>query len=260
MGRFSHLEFNREEEDQSSLAHPEVKKDEKYYLGLAEDRFHEGRFENALRFYSRALEYDARVPEAWLGQIQALIELDEPQEARVWADKGLEQFPHHPEMQAAKGVAAARLGEYDQAMAHSDAALAEKGTSAYRWRARGEVLLCGNDRNADFCFGKALTAAPQDWFEPLAIGRVYLYHEKCSPALRYLDIAVSRNSQSAFAWETLGACREKIGMRAPARQAFQQAVDLDPQRGSAREALGRLEHVGVWGALIARLKGMFGRS
>lgn len=258
MGRFSNLEFDREEESPQQHEH-EAPRDEKYYLGLAQDRFHEGRFEQALRFYSRALEFDTQLTGAWLGQVQALLELDEPHEARVWADKGLELFRNQPELLAAKGVASARLGELDKAMALSDSALAEKGSSAYRWRARGEVLLAREDRNEDFCFGKALAAAPMDWFEPLAVGRVYLYYRRYAPALRYLEIASSRNAASAYVWENLGRGLEGAGMAARARQAYRNALDLDPQRAVAREGTIRLDDARWFTGLWARVRSWFGR-
>lgn len=248
MGRFTNLEFGREE-DSSDLEPAVLRKDDRYYLALADDRFREGRFEDALRHYARALEFDAHRSEAWLGQVQALLELDEPREARVWADKGLESFRNQAELLAAKGVAAARLGEPEEAMALSDAALAEKGDSAYRWRARGDVLLAADDRNHEHCFGKALAAAPGDWFEPLAIGRVYLRFDRPAPALRWLDTALERNAASAFLWETLGACRERLGMATHAGAAYRHAADLDPDRPAVRTALARLEQEGTWDAV-----------
>ena len=37
-----------------------------------------------------------------------LIELAEYREAKIWADKALERFPHEPELLAAKAVALGR--------------------------------------------------------------------------------------------------------------------------------------------------------
>jgi len=255
MGRFSNLEFDEDERLGQPLEHAPVK-DQKYYLGLAHRRFEQGKFENALRFYSRALEFDAQLSDAWLGQVQALLELDEPNEARVWADKGLEQFRNHAEMLAAKGVALARLGELDQAMALSDAALAEKGGNAFRWRARGEVLLAREDRNEDFCFGKAMAAAPGDWFEPLAIGRVYAFYGKDAPALRYFEIAAARQAESAFLWQNFGGCLERLGMTARARKAYASALAVDRECDGAKEGLVRLDSQGV----ITRIRKWFRRS
>lgn len=258
MGRFANLEFEKNEEwFEGRMSAPG--RDEKYYVALASERFRDGQFEDALRYFSRALEFDAHLPEAWLGQVQALIELDEAHEARVWADKGLEMFRNQAEILAAKGVASARLGDLDQAIAFSDAAIAEKGSSAYRWRARGDVLLSRGDRNDDFCFGKALAAAPGDWFEPLAIGRVYLAHDRAAAALRYLEMATSRNGSSAHAWETLGRCLEEVGMTDRARAAYRNALGIAPERVGAKDGLHRVERGGVLSGIFKRLSSWFRR-
>lgn len=254
MGRFSNLEFEGREERREERRAEETPRDEKYYLAMAHDSFRDGRFENALRYYSRSLEFDAKLADAWLGQVQALIELEEANEARVWADKGLEQFRDHAELLAAKAVACGRLGDLDKAAALSDASLEQKGESAYRWRARGDVLMARNDRNEEFCFSKALAAAgPKDAWEPLAIGRVYLHYGKWAPAVRHLEAAVDRDRQSAFAWVELGRGLEKLGMAGRARQAYANARDIDPSREEADP--GRVEEPGFLARLFRRLLG-----
>lgn len=255
MGRFSNLEFEGREERREERRSEETPRDEKYYLAMARDSFRDGRFEDALRYYSRSLEFDAKLTDAWLGQVQALIELDEANEARVWADKGLEQFRDHAELLAAKAVACGRLGDLDKASALSDASLEQKGESAYRWRARGDVLLSRRDRNEEFCFSKALAAAgAADAWEPLAVGRVYLHHEKWAAAVRHLEAAVDRNRQSAFAWLELGRGLEKLGLADRARQALRNARELDPTRAGANPSAvqdpGLLSRLG---AAVARL-------
>ncbi len=256
MGRFSNLEFDREE-DHSDLRPAEVRKDERYYFTLGGERFREGRFENALRYYSRALEYDARLAEAWLGQVQSLLELEEPAEARVWADKGLESFRNHADLLAAKGVASGRLGETDAAMALVDAALAEKGETPYRWRARGEVLLLRGDRNHDHCFGKALASASGDWFEPLAIGRVYLRYDQVAPSMKFLEVSLQRHAGSAFAWETIGRARERLGLTGAAGTAYRHALSLDSDRPAARQGLARMDGGGAWASIRRAWSALF---
>lgn len=252
MGRFSNLEFEGREERREERRAEESPRDEKYYLAMAHDSFRDGKFEDALRYYSRSLEFDAKLADAWLGQVQALIELEEANEARVWADKGLEQFRDHAELLAAKGVACGRLGDLDKAAALSDASLEQKGESAYRWRARGDVLMARRDRNEEFCFSKALTAAgPKDAWEPLAIGRVYLHYGKWAPAVRHLEASVDRNRQSAFAWVELGRGLEKLGMAERARQAYSNARDIDPTRQGANPS--RVEEPGLLARLFRKL-------
>jgi len=107
MSRFGNLEFG-ESEDQSSDFQKPLLKDEAFYLKEALTAFQTGNFEPGLRFYAKVLEYNAANVTAWTGQVRMLIELGEYREAKLWADKALERFPHQPELLAAKAVARTR--------------------------------------------------------------------------------------------------------------------------------------------------------
>src|SRR6266481_5895300 len=130
MSRFVNLEFGGESEDAQKQG---LVKDEAYYSAEARLAFESGDFESALRLYSKVLEFNPQNSVAWTGQVRMLIELDEHHEAKVWADKALERFPHEPELLAAKAVALARGGDLQEALAFSDAAIEERGDSPYIW-------------------------------------------------------------------------------------------------------------------------------
>jgi Flp pilus assembly protein TadD len=120
MSRFVNLEFGDESEDQWQKQSG-VLKDEASYVAEARKAFEDGRFEQALRLYSKVLEFNPQNGSAWTGQVRMLTELGEAREARMWADKALERFPQDPELLAAKGVALARSGDLEGALAFSDA-------------------------------------------------------------------------------------------------------------------------------------------
>ncbi|MGV3774349.1 MAG: tetratricopeptide repeat protein, partial [Verrucomicrobiales bacterium] len=149
MSRFQNLEFNNE-----SLHGPQgetaSRKDEAYYLEKAQIAFCKGRFEEGLRAFSKALEFNPRSMAAWTGQVRMLIELGEYSEAKLWADKALETFPKEPELLAAKAVALARLGDTKAALAFSDAAIEERGNTPYIWLARGDVLMARKEKRAEY--------------------------------------------------------------------------------------------------------------
>src|SRR3977135_3448429 len=126
MSRFVNLEFGGESEDQWFAQKPPVK-DEAHYLAEARAAFGNGNFEAGLRLYSKVLEFNPLNAAAWTGQVRMLIELGEFREAKLWADKALERFPHEPELLAAKAVALGRSGELQEALAFSDAAIEERG-------------------------------------------------------------------------------------------------------------------------------------
>src|SRR6266478_7508115 len=148
MSRFENLEFGNESEGQSPKQHS-LLKGEAYYLAEARAAFENADFELGLRLYSKVLEFNPENAGAWTGQVRMLIELGEFREAKLWADKALERFPHEPELLAAKAVALGRGGDLQGAMAFSDASIEERGDTPYIWLARADVLLAREERRAD---------------------------------------------------------------------------------------------------------------
>ena len=88
-GRFSNLEFEEERrESQESLTElRSARNDAEDFLAQADGEYRWGRFDAALRLYTRALQEDRTMIPAWVGQVQMLVQLDECHEARGW--KGL---------------------------------------------------------------------------------------------------------------------------------------------------------------------------
>ena len=99
--RFDKLEFPDDSEKLS--AGPEnapARHDGEHWLKQADHHRRNGNFENALRFYSRALEEEKTLIVAWVGQVQMLVQLGEHPQAELWSRKALEYFPNQPELMA----------------------------------------------------------------------------------------------------------------------------------------------------------------
>ncbi len=224
----------------------------------AVDHVHFGRFEDALRHYTRALGYDRAVIPAWVGQVQMLVELGENTEGRMWSDKALELFKNNGELLAAKSRACIRVGDRGAAFACSDASLKSAGSSSARWQARGEVLL-GSDRAvARNCFERSLVEADADWFDRITIARIYLFHGMAAAALEHAQSGSDMQPSHAYGWYVLGQCQEGLGLMDRAMASYARSLELSPTNNPARKAVDRvLEHstgTRVW----RRLKGIFG--
>jgi tetratricopeptide (TPR) repeat protein len=241
MSRFGNLEFGDESARESQSQRPERTSDELLHLEAADAAFAEGDFEKALRRYSKVLEFNPNLAVAWTGQVRMLIELGEFKEAKLWADKALERFPHEPELLAAKAVALARNGDLQGALVFSDASIGERGDSPYLWLARGDVLLARNEARADYCFEKASELSPQDWFITWLAARVRMFHEQFVLALKLLEQALEWKTGQFVLWLELGRCQQALGLMKPARQSFAQARQLDPRSGAASAALLELQ-------------------
>jgi tetratricopeptide (TPR) repeat protein len=258
MSRFVNLELGNEHEDQSRQEQKTLVKDESYYLAEARAAFENANFESALRLYSKVLEFNPQNASAWTGQVRMLIEVGEYREAKLWADKALERFPHEPELLAAKAVALGRSGDLEEALAFSDASIEERGDTPYIWLARGDVLLAREEPRADYCFEKALLLGPKDWFIVWLAARIRQHYEQFVLALKLLQQALEWNAGHFVLWLELGRCQQALGLIAPARNSFTQAEQLNPNCSEARAAQVQLVEVGFWPRLRGWSRRLFG--
>lgn len=248
MSRFGNLEFGSESEDQSREVSSSVK-DDAYYMAEARSAFENGNFESALRLYSKVLEFNAQIAAAWTGQVRMLIELGEFREAKLWADKALERFPHEPELLAAKAVALGRSGDLQGALAFSDASIEERGDTPYIWLARGDVLLARQEQRADYCFEKALLLAPRNWFIAWLAARIRFFYEQFALAMKSLQQAVEWNGGHFLLWLELGQCQQALGLVAAARDSLGLARQLNPGCHEISLRLASLSEVGLRGRI-----------
>ena len=255
MSRFGNLEFGEESENRSHSGQTGRSGDESLHLEAGDAAFANGDFEKALRRYSKVLEFNPNNAAAWTGQVRMLIELREFREAKLWADKALEHFPHEPELLAAKAVALARTGDLQGALLFSDAAIEERGDSPYLWLARGDVLLARKEARADYCFEKALLLAPKNWFINWLTARERAFHDQFVLALKLLEQAIEWDAGRFVLWLELGRCQSALGLVNPARNSFGQARQLNPQSAEAATALVELDRAGV----SSRLRGWWRR-
>jgi tetratricopeptide (TPR) repeat protein len=251
MSRFGNLELGGQEEH--SQEQKPVTKDEAYYWSEAVSAFANGDYEQALRLYSKVIEFNPQNAAAWTAQVRMLIELGEYREAKLWADKALERFPTWPELLAAKAVALARNGDLQSALAFSDASIEERGDTPYIWLARGDVMLARKEQRADYCFEKATLLAPKDWFIALLAARIRFFYEQFVLALNLLQQAIEWNTGNFLLWLELGHCQQAMGLLNPALVSFTHARQLNPDCREAELAVDRLSRAG----LVARMRGWF---
>src|ERR1700722_8758791 len=257
MSRFGNLELGGQSEEWRQQEQKPLAKDEAYYLSLASSAFESGNFEQALRSYSKVLEFNPQNTLAWTAQVRMLIELGEFREAKLWADKALERFPHAPELLAAKAVALARSGDLQGALAFSDSSIEERGDTPYVWLARAGVLLARNEQRAGHCFEKVLQLAPRDWFVAWLAARVRFYYRQFVLALNLLQRAIEWNAANFVLWLQLGRCQAELGLIGLARNSFTQARQLKPDCHEAELALTELSRKGAFARARGWFKGLF---
>jgi tetratricopeptide (TPR) repeat protein len=263
MTRFSNLEFDNNSLEDATRLSRDPGKDEHAYILMADDHYQNARFEKAMRYYSRSLEYNPNFLPGWVGQVRMLIELGETHEALLWVDKALEIFPDGNDLLAAKSVAHVRLAHTGKAMEFSDAALEQKGPTAYVWIARGEIMLAcysgshGRRGKDEYCFNQALNISGRDWFTLLLVGRTYAYYRHFALALEFARKAMDLAPSAPFIWFVMGECQKNMGLVAQALKSYEQALTLDHDFMPAHHAQEALKSSNYLTGLFRRLKGMF---
>jgi tetratricopeptide (TPR) repeat protein len=128
-----------------------------------------------------------------------LVLLAEYTEAELWARKALELFRNNPDLLAGRSQALTRLARLNDALAISDASISQEGNSAYRWMARGDLMLARKDAVEAHCFEKAVLADNSS-VVMLEIARIYRYHRKHAKALVWARKGVEKAPATACAW------------------------------------------------------------
>lgn len=234
-------------------------RDEEVYVEKAFAQYQLGNFEQALRYYSRALEFNPNCEAGWLGQVRMLLELGELKEAGVWASKSLNIFRNHPDLMAARAVAACRLGERTVALEFSDSATsAPNSNSIYVWLSRGEVLLATRGSKGQFCLEKAKSiAGTNDWFTTLLVSRIYYFYRQYARAMEEARAAMERKPSNPFVWLVLGNCQERLHLYTKAKESYRQALQLDRDYAAAKVALDHVEGLGFIKRILPRLSRIF---
>lgn len=259
MARFDKLEFTHPsrpagEKDANPL--DPLERDAGHWMNKADQARRTGDYEGALKYYSRALEFDRSLVGGWVGQVQMLVQLEEYPEAELWSRKGLELFPNNGEIMAARAQAFCRLGDLKQAHELSDGSLRQPGQSAYRWLVRGEIMVASAKDTDRYCFDKAQELDP-DWLVPLEAARIDLYYRRPGRAMARTRRALDLAPDAPYAWYVLGVCQAEFGLSGAARDSFQRCLELSPRNLAAEDQLRRLDN---WSWSPAKLlRRLFGR-
>jgi tetratricopeptide (TPR) repeat protein len=258
VARFDRLEFDPEPEDLPENPPPMAEEGEQgAWMIKADDQRRRGLHENALRFYSRALELDRSLLAGWVGQVRMLILLGENPEAELWARKALELFRNQGDLMAGRAQALARIGDRTQALELADAALRQEGESAYRWMVRGELLVTSRDEVDRHCFDKAVLA-DRDWLVPLEIALIYLHHRQPSKALLRARQAVEASPGSFYPWLIQGDCERAMGLDRQARTSYERCLELSPRHVEVGRKLAEIDNQG-W-SLSRGVRRLIGRA
>lgn len=244
MTRFKNLEFETPDFEERQPAASAISKpapvEAGQWLERADRERRQGLYEEALRYYSRALEMDRTLTAGWTGQVQMLVLLNELKEAELWSRKALELFPGNGDLAAARAQALVRRGEQRSGLSACDAALQQTGNSWYRWLVRGELMLAGRQNTDTACFEKA-EQLERDWLVPLEASLICLYHGAPAKALLRIRKAVEQSPGQPYVWLVQSRAQTELGQTRAARTSLEQVLSLSPGHRAAEQSLEALE-------------------
>jgi tetratricopeptide (TPR) repeat protein len=246
MTRFGRLEFEDEhasatEASLSARSDTQSREEERDWIASAVEQRRDGRHEEALKLYSRALELDKSLVIGWVGQVQMLIALGEYPEAELWSKKALELFRNNAELLAARAQALCRTGALKAAQASCDAAIGQQGMFSYPWIARGELMVARRDALEEYCFDKAIQL-DGDWLVLLDIAAVYEHYGRHAKALMRIRRAVELAPDRPFCWYRQGDCEMALGMTTTAEKTLRRCLQAAPKYEPARQRLFEIDN------------------
>ncbi len=194
----------------------------------------------------RALALDGDfAPARYLRGRMALEAGDAAGQKAAFADFSLlaVDYPHSPDLKLYRGIAAARLKQYDQAIADFDSVLTRQPKSAVAVNERGDAWRALRDYDRALAdYGRAIDFA-FDWPEAYR-DRGYLYHlqARYDAAIADFDRAIRLNRGDAEAWNGRALVHLAAGDTDKAIGDFSRAINLLPESGSyyANRATARL--------------------
>ncbi len=255
-GRFGHLELGGVRPgivDESPADTRKFSEDE--YVARAHELYRDGKFDDALRLYSRALGRNHHLEAAWVGQLRCLLAVEEYRELDTWAAKALEYLPDSPELLSVQAIALACEGHHTAAMQLSDRAVSKKGSTPFVWIARAWALGKPGERNADLCITRAVDSGKTDWQIHADAASYFIAYEQFGSAIVHLQQASRLHPDCSYIWYQLGMCYVEVGLRNEAIAALNHAVKKDPRRQKYFDALREAEEQNLFKSIWRRLFG-----
>ena len=262
MPRFDRLEFDDESDPRPGGMEPgsaaeEAERDADAWLRKADDHRRRGLYENSLRYYSRALEFDKSLLSGWVGQVQMLVLLGRIPRGRTVGEEvaGAVQQAWRPDGRPRSGAGTdrrsnGRLSSWRTRPCDRKGARPTAGWFAASCWPRRAMRSTATASTRPF----RLTA---DWLVPLEIALIYLYHEQPSKALSRARQAVEKAPDRFYTWFIQGQCEQALGFDRQAKLSYERCLELSPRHVEASHKLAEVANQG-W-SLSKGLRRLIGR-
>ncbi|MGQ0793849.1 MAG: tetratricopeptide repeat protein [Deltaproteobacteria bacterium] len=215
-----------------------------------------GRYEDAIKFYDKAIELDPAYVWARRNKGLALSKMGKREEALKLYDEALDIDPNYTDAWNDKGVALYYLFRDKEALECYDKAL-ELDPNYFDANYNKALALynSGGYEEAQKSFERALEIRPDDTWTHSSLANTLVKLGKLDDAKSHAARAVATAPQDPYALIAEGNLYDALGNYAAAEESYQRAVDLDAKNIDALHAIGLLyaEHtfefdksLGIW--------------
>lgn len=199
---------------------------------------HLGRLEDSTRIAREACRYAPDKVAAWNAMGLAAFDAGQFEEALAAFESGLGLMPDHPALRLHHAHSLRRLRRDKEALASYARLLRSNPRVLAAWRCMGDVQVAmGLAEAALDSRRQAVALAPKDPDVALEYAATLLAIGKVDEAAGRFKALIQAEPEKVHAWIWFGRAMVKLGQKAVARDAFTQALVLEPNHPVARHLL-----------------------
>ena len=187
-----------------------------------------GDLEGALRAYRRVLRDEPQLLDGWLATAELLERMGRLGDALLARRRALELSGGDPHLLGDLALLEAKNGDFEAARKALDAAGAT-GLQVGPWRRRLARLLAAADRIDEAKTELEALVAAGERGAALDLARLALEAGDWADARRQAEAALAVDSNRAEAWNLLGVALRRLDEPGKALDAWQRALELDPE-------------------------------
>jgi protein O-mannosyl-transferase len=198
-----------------------------YSLGLIYEEM--GSYEEAIKYYSRAVILSPHYDEAWYNEGLSLFNIRKNEDAIKCFDEAIKINPGYHEAWYNKGLSFVNLNKNEDAIKCFDEAIKIKPDKIGAWNNKGNLLSSINrNEEAVICYNRVLEIKPdyQDAWnnKGSALTSLGMYDE----ALNCLNKALEINPDYQDAWNNKGIVLGYLGRSEDEIKCYDKAIELKP--------------------------------
>jgi tetratricopeptide (TPR) repeat protein len=193
-----------------------------------------GRYEEAIKYYDRALEINPQYALAWYYKGATLARLRRHEEALQCYDQALEINPEYVSAWCYKGFSLARLGHHEEAIQCYDRALEINPQHASSWYNKGVSLAkLGRHDEAIQCYDQVIEINPKIGWAWYGKSLCLIELERYEEAVKCCDRTLEVNPQIDLAWYYKGVSLSKLNRYEEAIRCYDRVLKIKPRYASA---------------------------